>query len=351
MGEPRKNLEDIVDVESISSLADSGFLVEKRDSPVADFEDFEGALRLQHAAMLFRHAKKGILIDPHLHSRYSLPDLRSNISARQISHLVDCIAITHTHGDHYDISTLMMFPLDLPIIVPKIPRASIICDDITAQLKAAGFRNVIELDWYDAPFVVGEMELFPLPFFGEQPLAYEPVFHPDLRNWGNTYVVRTPSSTTWMLVDSGNDYEGQMVEVAEKVLERIGVVDVVTGNLGTFSPRSPKYITGGFHYWMSLTPEQRLRFSTMRDHSLTLGVGGVAAVCHAAKAKHYLPYAHWWGDIAGHPRSELADLKRLSTSLKAMGSDTKVHTWAIGSRYELRGGEPVIYQHLKTARR
>jgi L-ascorbate metabolism protein UlaG (beta-lactamase superfamily) len=336
-----------VDRESVEELVKEGFLVAQSDSPVADFSDFEGMLRLQHAGMLFRGAGKGLLIDPHLHSRYSLPDLRSNISARQIVNLVDAIAITHTHGDHYDLTTLMMFPLDIPIIIPKIPRASMICDDVATDLRMLGFTKIVELEWYSAPFMIGALQLFSLPFYGEQPLAHEQIYHPDLRNWGNTYLIKTPQFSTWLLVDSGNDFEGRMYEVGQRVKKEIGPVDVVAGNLATFSPFSPIYITGGYHYWMALTLDQRRRFASMRDHSLTLGVDGVAEVCQAVGAKYYMPYAHWWGELGGHPRSEIGDLKRLEITLKEKHARTIILKWVIGSKIDFSNNTPQINQHLQ----
>ncbi len=115
---------------------------------------------------------------------------------------VDAILISHFHEDHFFLSTLLMFPLDTPIIVPKVPRSTIICADMMELLRNCGFRNVSAVDWYSEPLRFGDIEIQVLPFYGEQPLRFDASAHPDLRNWGNTYVIRAPDFSSWFLIDS-----------------------------------------------------------------------------------------------------------------------------------------------------
>jgi L-ascorbate metabolism protein UlaG (beta-lactamase superfamily) len=191
-----------------------------------------GVFRLQHAALLYRTKTTGILVDPQLHSNYGLANLKQDITRAMLEGFVDAILISHSHYDHWNLPTLMQFAPEIPIIVPKVPRGSITCEDMKARLEGLGFDHVIAVDWYAEPIVIGDIEINVLPFYGEQPLVpeYNQPKHPDLRNWGNTYLIRTPDYTSWFLIDAGNDPMGSMRDVAEYVRQKFGIVDQVLSN-------------------------------------------------------------------------------------------------------------------------
>jgi hypothetical protein len=73
----------------------------------------------------------------------------------------------------------------------------------------------------------------------------------------------------------------------------------------------------------------------------------VAEVCQAVGAKYYMPYAHWWGELGGHPRSEIGDLKRLEITLKEKHARTIILKWVIGSKIDFSNNTPQINQHLQ----
>lgn len=339
-----------VDQENIEDLISQGILTHEDDARTG-LDDFEGVLRLQHASMLFRSGKIGVLVDPHLHSTYGRKESGDNVSANQIIPLVDVVVLSHLHLDHYNLATLMMFPLDTTIIIPKVSRQSLLCDDIYSRLTSIGFSNVVELEWYGQPFSIGGIEIQALPFFGEQPLRYEVPFDKDLRNWGNTYIIRTDKFATWLLIDSGNDVYGAMLEVAEEVKSRYGGVDAISSNLGMFTPYTPTYITGANEYWLCLTPDQRKRFNSMRDHELTLGPKGVAEICAAANARYFLPYAHWWGHFGTHPRKELRDVAQLELELKNVSASTIIVPWSVGDKLNLTMGGYETSPHVRSRAR
>ena len=149
--------------------------------------------RLQHASVLYRAGQSGVLVDPHLHSSYRSASIRSDIYRDQLTNKVDAILISHCHEDHFSLATLLTFPLETPIVVPKVPRSSIICPNLERMLRSSGFRNVIVADWHSSPLIFGDIRVHALPFYGEQPLRFELPSHADLRNWGNTYLVETDS--------------------------------------------------------------------------------------------------------------------------------------------------------------
>ena len=303
--------------------------------PVLPIASGPGVTRLQHAGLLFRGCEAGILTDPHFHSAYEPPDLRSNLLRSQFEGLVDAIVISHAHQDHWHLPTIMSFPKDTLIVVPKVARPSILSPDFAGTLRALGFTRVSALGWWDPPLVVGDLELHALPFYGEQPLVRERPRHPDLRNVANTYLVRHRDCTAWFLIDSGTDWDGGMVAVAAEVKRRFGAVDLLLSNLREFHISTPLYITGG-HYWLSLTPDQLKRFHLMKNECLTLGPDGVAEVCRQVTARTYLPYAHWWAEIGEYAEGELDLSRELSRSLVKSGATTEIVPWRVGDGFPLQ---------------
>jgi L-ascorbate metabolism protein UlaG (beta-lactamase superfamily) len=320
----------------LNSLLEQGF-IEQRESKKLDFAPIEtpGIFRLQHASILYRTKTTGILVDPHLHSDYELSvnNLSTNIHRSDLEGKVDAILISHSHEDHWHLSTLMMFSPEIPIFVPKVPQASIICDDMQLRLESLGFKNVIAVDWYSDPIVIGDIEINVLPFYGEQPLLYEHPKHKDLRNWGNTYLLRTDYYTSWLLIDSGNDAMGKTAEVALYVKKKFGTVDILLSNLREFFIFSPMYVTAG-SYWLSLSSEQMRNFPSMKNHCTTLGVEGVAEIAQIVNARYFLPYAHWWNYLGQKgKREELDHLSELKQAMKNLGCPTVIVPWKIGDGY------------------
>lgn len=326
--------------ELLESLIESGIVVEQeRAMPGLAPAGVAGVRRLQHASLLYRAGASGVLVDPHLHSIYS-DALKHDIYRDHLHGKVDAILISHFHEDHWFLSTLLMFPPDTPIVVPKVPRATVICGDMAALLRQCGFTNVIAVDWYSAPLRFGDLEVHVLPFYGEQPLRFDDPRHPDLRNWGNTYVVRSSEFTSWFLIDSGSDSRGSMIDVAKYVSDSFGRVDFMLSNLRPFNIGTPMYINGGLN-WLTLSAEQIRAFDHMKGHCITLGPSGVADVCKIVQASYYLPYAHWFGDLGCEGDvgldtpglSELGLLKDLGDTLHRIGAPTKIVPWKIGDGF------------------
>ncbi len=301
-------------------------------------EGTPGVFRLQHASLLYRSRQSGILVDPHLHSGFN-PGTGSDIYRRELEGKVDAILISHYHNDHFFPATLLMFPPDIPIVVPKVPRSTIICGDMQAQLCAFGFRNVIAAEWFSR-LQFGDMEVHVLPFYGEQPLRFEESKDPTIRNWGNTYVVQSDDYTSWFLIDSGSDARGAMTELAVHVWKKFGQVDFVLSNLRRFMIHTPKYINGGLN-WLTLSPKQVRDFVAMAGHCITLAPPGVAQICKTVKARYYLPYAHWWGEVgsvadsgADTPGQGEKDLiQELNENLHRVGGSTEIIPWHIGDGF------------------
>jgi len=299
-----------------------------------------GVFRLQHAALLYRTKTTGILVDPQLHSNYGLANLKQDITRAMLEGFVDAILISHSHYDHWNLPTLMQFAPEIPIIVPKVPRGSITCEDMKARLEGLGFDHVIAVDWYAEPIVIGDIEINVLPFYGEQPLVpeYNQPKHPDLRNWGNTYLIRTPDYTSWFLIDAGNDPMGSMRDVAEYVRQKFGIVYQVLSNFLSLSYNS---IGTDLSSWGAdivgnlLSNPQIFSVTNKTDgfHLATLGAKGVAEICSIVGAKACLPYAHSWAELGQYTGSDESLIKDVIAELEKVGCSTQVIPWKIGDGY------------------
>jgi L-ascorbate metabolism protein UlaG (beta-lactamase superfamily) len=299
-----------------------------------------GVYRLQHAALLYRTQTTGILVDPQLHSTYGLSGLKQDITRAMLEGYVDGILISHSHYDHWNYPTLMMFAPETPIIVPRVPRGSITCEDMKAQLESLGFTNVLAVDWYAEPVTIGDVEIHVLPFYGEQPLVpeYSEPRHPDLRNWGNTYLLRTPQYSSWFLIDAGDDPMGSMTDVAAYVRQQFGGVDQILSN---FQPLSYNSIGTDLSNWgmdiigslLSNPPIFSVTNKAEGFHLATLGPEGVAKICDIVRAKVCLPYAHSWAELGQHTQHDEPLIQAVRAELERLGCSTQVIPWRIGDGY------------------
>ncbi|MDC0672153.1 MBL fold metallo-hydrolase [Nannocystis radixulma] len=320
-------------------LLQRGFVRPTKRRPHQGFEP--GIHRLQHASLLVRTERSSVILDPHIHSTYSKLAVEDDFSAAALLDASDGVLISHSHEDHWYLASLMMMSSTTQFVVPHVPRTTLLSPDMGRWLADLGFEHVRTPAWYSEPLAIGDILVHTLPFYGEQPLVSE-AWRPDLRSWGNTYLIETPDFRMWVLIDSGNEPTHSMAEVAEYVRRRFGPVDLVASNLRHFATFSPFYIAGG-HYWAALTAEQIATFPT-RNEVVTLGPHGVAEICQIVGARHYIPYAHWWGRI-GHPpeqeeRELLADLQ---IELDRFGSACKIHDWPIGGHFS-----PTLGKQLRT---
>ncbi|MDX2011215.1 MAG: MBL fold metallo-hydrolase [Myxococcaceae bacterium] len=196
------------------------------------FEPHEGALPapksgftfVGHHTTLLADGGSTVLVDPYfrpmsLDDRPDYPPMH----ARDLG-AIDAVCITHSHGDHFHLGSLLTLPRDTRLFVPPVERESLFSTDCVARLQQLGFTNVEALNWFGSR-KVGTLSVHALPFYGEQPTDGSGVYE-GLFNVGSTWVVRGPSTSAAFFADSGHDVRGSMREVCD-FATRGGPVEVL----------------------------------------------------------------------------------------------------------------------------
>ncbi len=309
--------------------------------------DGPGIYRREHACVLIRSRTTSILVDP-IQLQRRLPSMRGAPMHPGVVP-VDAVAISHSHVDHWHLPSLLgrLAGPEQPVLVPRVPRLNLLTPvDFQAALRACG-QKVLAPAWHET-VKVGDIEVEVLPFYGEQPASEGPRFREGLRSWGNCYRFDTEDFSCLVLVDTGTDPEGGMVEAVAESCRRKGPVDVVLACQREFL--SP-FFGGLSHYWAAL-PWSQLRalyqdYREGRLKSATAGPSGAAEVCAVARARHFLAYANGyegmgqpitdvgWGD--GEP-SEAVCNARMREHLARLGAPVEVGEWSPGEVARVSGG-------------
>lgn len=183
-----------------------------------------GALFVGHNTVLVSGREGRVLVDPYFRpaAPEDLPDYQP-VQARDLGR-VDAVVITHSHGDHFHLGSLLTLPRDTRVFVPAVERESLFSTDCTLRLRQLGFTRVEPLAWGETR-AVGDVTVEALPFHGEQPTD-GPGPYPRLWNEGNTWRVRTEGFSAAFFADAGHDARGDMRQVCEAA-RRTGPVDVL----------------------------------------------------------------------------------------------------------------------------
>lgn len=205
----------------ISDLRAAGALV-RHEGAVA--LPATGAFFAGHNMTVLNVGGARILVDPWFRgmSELDLPGYPP-VQAQDLGP-VDAVLITHTHGDHFHLGSLLQLPRDTRILVPAVERESLFTTHAASRLEQAGFHRVEPLSWWQSTRV-GGAEITALPFHGEQPTDGEGLYA-GLFNEGNTWIVRSPEISAAFFADAGHDVRGDMRDVCKRV-RRGGPVDLV----------------------------------------------------------------------------------------------------------------------------
>ncbi|MEW5739230.1 MAG: MBL fold metallo-hydrolase [Myxococcota bacterium] len=200
----------------VDDLRTAGWL--ERHEAVASREDL---VFVGHNTTLVRGQRGTVLVDPYFRpaSRFDLPHCQP-MQPRDLGR-VDAVVITHSHGDHFHLGSLLQLPRDVRVFVPPVERESLFSTDCALRLRQLGFTNVEPLAPWETRDV-GDVTVQALPFFGEQPTD-GPGVYPGLFNVGATWLLRTPRVSAAFFADSGHDARGDMKEVCRRVRKEGGV--------------------------------------------------------------------------------------------------------------------------------
>jgi L-ascorbate metabolism protein UlaG (beta-lactamase superfamily) len=217
---------------------------------------------------------------------------------------LDAVLITHSHRDHFDIGSLVQLPADVQLVVPRIERETLLAAHLAARAREVGFARVTELGWWQS-LRIGEIEVHALPFYGEQPTDSE-VLHPEVRNAGNLYLVRTPRFAAAFLVDAGRDGRGDVKQVAAQARERFGPVDVVFSGYRGWLTYPVQHIFSSVARYMLFVPPA---LWTVRQQIMSTADDALD-VAERWGARYLVPYADggapWYWRIGLGPRLDEA---------------------------------------------
>ncbi len=201
-----------IDADLFDTLASAQWL--ERATPTAR-PKAPGFTFVGHNTTLVSAGGARVLVDPYFRpaSTFDLPSYQP-MQPRDVGP-VDAIVITHSHGDHFHLGSLLPFSRETPIFVPPVERENLFSTDCVARLTQLGFTRVEALPWW-ATRRVGGVEVQALPFYGEQPTGGEGV-HPALWNVGATWAIRGPDFSGAFFADSGRDLRGDMRQVCRRM--------------------------------------------------------------------------------------------------------------------------------------
>jgi L-ascorbate metabolism protein UlaG (beta-lactamase superfamily) len=158
-----------------------------------------------HTSLLLQSQSTAILLDPLLRGRTGLPREAFDIARLDLG----AICCSHSHWDHCDVATLMLFDKRTTVIVPKVERPTIFNPPIVPMLKLIGFEDIREVELWQ-PIQIKDIEIVPVPFHGEQDEPEAEIDH-------YTYVLRTHGLSLYGGVDAFRDTFGDMRAVLERV--------------------------------------------------------------------------------------------------------------------------------------
>ncbi|WNG20200.1 MBL fold metallo-hydrolase [Cystobacter fuscus] len=204
--------------ELLADLSDAGWLV-RHEAPVE--VPTPGALFVGHNTVLVASAKARVLVDPYFRPAHPLD--RADYQPMQPRDIgpVDAVVITHSHGDHFHLGSLLQLPRDTRIFVPTVARESLFSTDCALRLRQLGYTRVEPLRWGEER-LVGDITVRALPFHGEQPTDGEGLY-PGLFNEGNTWLLRAPGFSAAFFADAGHDVRGDMEGVCRALREEAPV--------------------------------------------------------------------------------------------------------------------------------
>jgi hypothetical protein len=195
---------------------------------------------------------------------------------------------------------LLQFSRNTQIIVPRVPRESILSLQMADRLRELGFHRITELDWWST-VTVGDISISAAPFHGEQPTV-EDQLHPEVRNHGNCYVIRAPRVSCALVADCGRDRDGSVTRVALEAYRRWGTIDALFSGFRGWNLYPIQYFESSVRQYLLFVPAAlygvRQCIMSSPDEAVD--------TAEAWHARHLVPYADggapWFSDVGLGPK-------------------------------------------------
>jgi L-ascorbate metabolism protein UlaG (beta-lactamase superfamily) len=136
--------------ETIESLSRQGILLEVEIGERNANQNNPGSLApsitfVGHATLLIETSGLRILTDPWMFARDKHIDRSPYPITFEDLPPLDLICISHRHGDHMNLPTLMRLPKTVPVIVPRIENPTVHNRSLDRTVLGLGFQEVISL--------------------------------------------------------------------------------------------------------------------------------------------------------------------------------------------------------------
>jgi L-ascorbate metabolism protein UlaG (beta-lactamase superfamily) len=158
-----------------------------------------------HTSLLVQSQQTNVVFDPLFRKTLGFPHAGVDVCRLALG----AIALSHAHWDHADVASLLLFDKKTPVLIPKVIEPTIFNPPMVGMLQRLGFTDIREVEHW-TPVQIGDIDIIPVPFHGEQD-------EPDAVIDHFTYVVRANGWTMYGGVDSFQDTFGDMREDFERV--------------------------------------------------------------------------------------------------------------------------------------
>lgn len=206
---------------------------------------------INHASFLIQTGGLNIIIDPIYSKRISPSSFfgpkRVRLPGIPLTALphIDLVLITHNHYDHLDIDTLKHFKKSHnPLFISGLGNKKF--------LNSHGFKNIIELDWWEK-HVHKDAEIIFVP---AQHFSARSAFDRNKTLWGG-FVIQIKNKKIYHMGDSG--YGPHFKDINQK----IGSLDLSLIPIGCYKPR-------WFMKMMHINPEEAVQAHIELDSKLSI---------------------------------------------------------------------------------
>jgi L-ascorbate metabolism protein UlaG (beta-lactamase superfamily) len=253
-----------------------------------------------HNTVVVRSKKAQVVADPwFLPASNRYPADYQPVTRRQLGK-VDCVVITHSHPDHFHLGSLLQFDRDTRIIVPRVPRESILSLQMADRLREVGFHRITELEHWSTT-TIEDISISATPFHGEQPTVDDQL-HPEIRNHGNCYVIRSPRVSCALVADCGRDRDGSVARTALEAYRRWGPIDILFSGFRGWNLYPIQYFESSVRQYLLFVPP--LLYGVRQ--SIMNSVDEAIDTAEAWHARYLAPYADggapWFSEIGLGPK-------------------------------------------------